>query len=689
MPPKARLIIVRPGSICTLVEQSRASMSTALRSNLADKPIDETLAELDARSKVVPSASVDGMAVGPFGVFSLEEECRNPQPHGESTQLVAGAPSPECLEPEEALPSVGSLDTLNDMHDFLDWPDLFDLDFTSDISLLQDFDGGFEEIITQRQTIDSQNPSDQQPTSDIVMLSQGNVTNASLVNASVALLPIVKRATPKDLRPEQAEILLRHFKDHVILHMQPAPLPKKSPWDIHLDSAIVTLARLTYMSSQAISHAALANLLALLALSARHLSTQQMGDGDAPQSHWQEFATKTIDEAKENLQSSLRNEIRGPNVAKYKEQLMAVLAMLAFATFYDRQQDARAYMVDAERLLRLRGLAKRNISRKARQLHHVYTWMRIIEESTYVLRNFQKVGPNTAIGTSRHFAKEPRRDLNNAGRGDPQYQPGPNPRLDDFLRFEPGSSDNDVEDMTQKDREVGLHDIHLEDTREFAETMYLDLYGIPETWLSLVSQTTRLANVMDSLNVNKDRRDVEFIELLERRKQRLENMVCSFAAMGPQTIEQSTSSGNIGTMDAPRHHMVRALNAALVILFYRRIRKVNAWILQEHVDNVIRALKDFEMSCQRANIEGPGSPWPAFLAGCEALNLAQREYLLGYLDRASAMTGFARLETARICMIEVWRRRDESTGGSAKRIRDQVWTWEHVSKECFLHVLLS
>ncbi|KAK4940350.1 hypothetical protein LTR10_019566 [Elasticomyces elasticus] len=367
---------------------------------------------------------------------------------------------------------------------------------------------------------------------------------------------------------------------------------------------------------------------------------------------------------------------------------MAVLAMLAFATLYDRRQEARAYMVDAERLLRLRGLAKRNISRKARQLHHVYTWMRIIEESTYVLRNFQNVGASTTLGISRQSAKEPRTDMSIAGRTETQYQPGPNPRLDDFLRFEASASEHEVE-MTPKDREVGLHDIHLEDSREFAETMYMELYGISETWLSLVSQTTRLANVMDSLSVNKDRRDVEFVELLERRKQRLENMVCSFAAMGRQTLERSTSSGNVGTIDAPRHDMVRALNAALVILFYRRIRKVNAWILQEHVDNVIRALKDFETSCQRATIEEPGSPWPAFLAGCEALYPAQREYLSGYLDRASAMTGFARLETARICMVEVWRRRDESADGGDKRMRDQVWTWEHVSKECFLHVLLS
>lgn len=358
-------------------------------------------------------------------------------------------------------------------------------------------------------------------------------------------------------------------------------------------------------------------------------------------------------------------------------------------TLYDKQQDARAYMIDAERLLRLRGLAKRTISRKARELHHAYTWMRIIEESTYVLRSYQNVGVTAAIGGKRQSTNEPRRDAMSVAQTEPQHQTGPNPRLDDFLRLEPRSSESDVDDMAQKDHEIGLHDIHLEDSRQFAETMYMELYGISETWLSLVSQTTRLANVIDSLNVNNERRDIEFIELLERRKQRLENMVCSFAAMDRRAVEQSTSSETVGTIDSPCHHMVRALNAALVILFYRRIRKVNAWILQEHVDNVIRALKDFEMLCQRSNIEEPGTPWPAFLAGCEALYPAQREYLLAYLNRTFTLTGFTRLETARTCMVDVWRRRDDAANGGDKRMRDQVWTWEQISKERSLHVLLS
>ena len=296
---------------------------------------------------------------------------------------------------------------------------------------------------------------------------------------------------------------------------------------------------------------------------------------------------------------------------------------------------------------------------------------------------------NPALGVRSLPSRESRREENASIRKETAPQSGHNTRLDDFLHLEQPFSESDPEAPTQKDNEVGLHDIHLEDSRHYAGTMYKKLYGISETWLCLVSQTTRLANVMDSLDANKDRRHVDLLELLDRRKQRLENMVCSFAAVDRSITQQADFAGNGADCGSPRDHTLRALNAALVIFFYRRIRKVNPWILQEHVNNVIQALKDFDESCQNANVESIGTPWPAFIAACEALVPAQKEYFSAWFDRCFAATGFARLQTARLCVEEVWRCRDGSVTGEDKRLRDSVSTWEHISKEQNLHVLLS
>lgn len=107
----------------------------------------------------------------------------------------------------------------------------------------------------------------------------------------------------------------------------------------------------------------------------------------------------------------------------------------------------------------------------------------------------------------------------------------PNPHPDDFLRLE-DQTDRDLNIDEPKNRAFGFHDIHLHDSRTFSETLYKQIYGIPETWLSLVSQTTRLANVMETFRVARRSSkmvNMEVWETLERRSMRLENMICSFS----------------------------------------------------------------------------------------------------------------------------------------------------------------
>ena len=161
-------------------------------------------------------------------------------------------------------------------------------------------------------------------------------------------------------------------------------------------------------------------------------------------------------------------------------------------------------------------------------LHHLYTWSRIVGESSYVLRNHDQTQIAAAIG-SYSMSSSKRRPGRRSVDATESDQLGHNSKLDDFLRLDSDAAESDVDTSAQKDSERGLRDIHLEDPREYSGTMYLQLYGISETWLSLVSQTTRLANFMDSLDETKKRKDVELLESLERRKQRLEHMVCSFA----------------------------------------------------------------------------------------------------------------------------------------------------------------
>lgn len=135
-----------------------------------------------------------------------------------------------------------------------------------------------------------------------------------------------------------------------------------------------------------------------------------------------------------------------------------------------------------------------------------YAWYRIIGESTYVLHEYG--GGTTPQSLQFVVGAVPPQS--------PTQESGPGSRLDDFLRLELRPEDSDLDLSQMKEPELSLRDIHLEDSRTNSATMYDQIFGVSETWLSLVSQTTRLANKMDSVKANGATND-KIARLLQRR----------------------------------------------------------------------------------------------------------------------------------------------------------------------------
>ena len=231
-----------------------------------------------------------------------------------------------------------------------------------------------------------------------------------------------------------------------------------------------------------------------------------------------------------------------------------------------------------------------------------------------------------------------------------------NHRLDDFLHLKPRYSDSDLDIDEPKDREKDITDIHLQDSRKSSETLGKQVYGVPETWLSLVSQTTRLANVMETLRVAKNtdwKIDQRIWDVLNQRGIRLENVINAFNL---KTI--AGKPDHSGESAILYEQMLRALNAALVILFYRRIRHVHAAILEGQVEKVIIALQSFHAGLSPNDSAGPATLWPAFMAGCEAISATQRQALLELVEKGEKRSGLAPFTTAKDVMVELWRRQD-------------------------------
>ncbi|KAJ5194048.1 Protein of unknown function DUF3468 [Penicillium cf. griseofulvum] len=624
-------------------EQYRLSMSTALESDLVSGSIDASLAEVDSRLRD-PERSLDGdIVIGPFAVLDFSSAQQSPkQELGHETEPVesdinSAVEASETVAPEKSQEPTPIYDSLSHIDDFLHWSDLLSFgpdqtEFVTNGALSTPNELLFD--MSQEMgllPVDSNH-------SDDVLQTFAEQPPVELISADMDCL-------------KDAPTLLRHFQDIVIPHIMAIPCRQKSPWKIlNVPAAVVTYSDSTFLGTERVSQAKLANLYGLLACSAIHLVLNPSTISTKPPEYWWRVANHAYLQAKDHMQTSLHSETQGLKKAKYKDQLMAVCILIQYTIMSGQQQHARCFMIDAERVLRLRGLSKTRISKKARLLHHVYTWLRIVGESTFVLHG-ENPSPSSFEALGSQFQSHFTPSSETMGNTEP------NPRLDDFLRLETQNSDSDLNIDERKDQTSGLHDIHLQDSRSYPETLYKQIYGIPETWLSLVSQTTRLANVLEMFRIAREAgqtMNLEAWETLQRRSTRLENMICSFS-LG------RTRAGvlELHADSKPHGHMVEALNAALVIFFYKRIRQTHPAALQGHVDSVITALQACSATLTQDDPTGPGTAWPLFIAGCEAMSTARREAIMSMVDRASLVCGFAAFGTARNIIIEVWRKQDE------------------------------
>jgi arginine metabolism regulation protein II len=317
-----------------------------------------------------------------------------------------------------------------------------------------------------------------------------------------------------------------------------------------------------------------------------------------------------------------------------------------------------------ERLIRYRGLTKRVISRRARLLHNVYAWMRIISESTNVLHDEVQsskctepsaaanccTAENPAEGSSLHDSQEV------TARG-----------LDDFLYLEEYRTQANHNATTHRDSSEGQLDLHLTNPLIDRDGMCMQIYGVPETWLRLVSQTTRLANMLDELDPSTAGADMEVFARLQTTSATLESAVCAFKERFRPLLPGAS----------PHEHMVRALSASLVIFFYRRIRNIRPLMLQESVMQTIASLRAFDAALEQHGMPGPGTAWPAFIAGAEAMHPPQRQAITAWLSKAHSKSGWKGYTTSQCVLNELWKRRDDVVGIGSHELP----TWVGVCKD--------
>lgn len=283
-------------------------------------------------------------------------------------------------------------------------------------------------------------------------------------------------------------------------------------------------------------------------------------------------------------------------------------------------------------------------------------------ESTYVLHDYRRPHSSPVEDRKIHIHNNEPISLN----GMPVFDNHQDSPVDDFLHIDIQHSNNCDLDIEQpKDQEMDILDFHLQDSRKSSRTLSPDVYCVPETWLSLVSQTTRLANAMEISEATRetDGRDHhrKLQESLHARSVYLENVINAFNLKFKHENRNIPTDfdGDPATFNL---QIFRAFNSALIIFFYRRIRHVHPAVLEGEIDKIIDTLRAFDMGMEKANTVGSSILWSAFIAGCEAITSSQRDAILQFMEREERACAFASIKTAKKIMMDLWKEHDQCLG---------------------------
>jgi arginine metabolism regulation protein II len=458
----------------------------------------------------------------------------------------------------------------------------------------------------------------------------------SAMASSIPMVPTVNNDVPHD-----AVFLLKYYATTIPSLVTPYR-HTKTPWHIlFIPHAKNCLAALTL--GEDLDHASLAAFYGTLAISAFSL-------GGALQSQmWFEQAITYKQKAREHIRLMLKTAYDIPKKAKYKSILMALLTMVQGSMFSGNRDQTECYFLEAEKFIRLRGL-NRNKSRKVRLLHHCYAFERIFYESTAISGSNSK---------HRHHVRDAIRSS------------GMVVSHQDSLTFHLSECSNLDEEMSRvKGKEESENDLHLERLGVWNETLYPEIFGIPEPLVLLLSQVIRLGNEKDSLEHQDTRNPLGLRDFLDRAKA-IERMINRL--MRPiQNIDLPASYGT-RTDRYVADNMLEALRCALSIYFYRRIYDVDPSMLQHKVINVRNCL----LHCEQAEPDGLYSSarfiWPAFIAACEAEDPDVQMSFSSWFKNSAQKSGLHAFTNTLQDIERIWEEKRNTVGTSV--------TWLDLAKK--------
>jgi arginine metabolism regulation protein II len=275
------------------------------------------------------------------------------------------------------------------------------------------------------------------------------------------------------------------------------------------------------------------------------------------------------------------------------------------------------HLIEAERLIRQRGPNSTHNTFQYRALIHVYAYYRIIMESICFATG--RCTRGTSNGSLERFSV-----------------------TEDTLEV-------GLDPAVQKTSEVGYNDIHLDFHGKWQETLYTKIYGVPETLLTMLSQTVKLANGKQRLeSVAVGSKHVS--DALRRHTKRLERNIWTLR------LRDDIPNGD----QSPTSPLVLAVHQAIIVYFYRQVRRVDAMILQGSVRKALDHLEPCIAELEHGHDLTFLVAWAAFVVACEAATDGLQKRSLDCLTQIEACAGFFVVRRMSDVAKRVWEHRERT-----------------------------
>ncbi|KAF4775849.1 hypothetical protein HER10_EVM0001258 [Colletotrichum scovillei] len=442
---------------------------------------------------------------------------------------------------------------------------------------------------------------------------------------------------------ERERFLMHHYM-HRVVNIFCVIDNAKSPWKtIHLPRAIQGAGELSVMGATSRIRNALRN--ALLSISAYYLSNVQVSEKKLEvESNWVEAATLYRYNAIGLLKQAVEVDLHAPERPKYKEFLATMLSMITINVMSGDTSTCDVHLNGAQQLIIHMGKGKPRLSSKARALHRIYYYLRVIYESTATLRSSTcRFSPSSGEGVL-HMP----------------HSPGQQVSTNAF----PFPDEDTISTCSEPAHAAS----------EMAS--YECIYGIPQSLLVLLQRTS---DVIDRIDAARKAHGITSIPKdLDRMCDDIERDIFDW----PLDVELTRyRDADIGTSFEIIYHQTHSFHNALIIYFSQNVRLLSHRYLRQYVTEVLHDIEAIETIKTETKLLAAPLFWPAFMAATEAHDQRLQDRFRQWYTKV-AVYGIKAVRTGTQVVYEVWKRGPSSDG----RVTSQ---WRTVVEETGTTLMLT